>query len=56
MVGVVPHFAPSGAPPVGQNTDTSVSLAPQLTAPSACTERMADCPDSPLAPAAPGAP
>ena len=25
-VGPVPHFAPSGAPPLGQKTDTSVSL------------------------------
>jgi hypothetical protein len=39
-VGVVPHFVPSGAPPPGQNTDTSVSLASQLTEPSACTDRI----------------
>jgi hypothetical protein len=25
----VPHFAPSGAPPLGQNTATNVSLASQ---------------------------
>ena len=31
MVGLVPHFAPSGAPPEGQNTDTRISLASQLT-------------------------
>jgi hypothetical protein len=35
MVGVVPHFAPSAAPPEGQNTDTSISSPSQLTAPSA---------------------
>src|SRR5882757_3350258 len=34
-VGDVPHFAPSGAPPLGQNTETRVSLASQLAAPSA---------------------
>jgi hypothetical protein len=38
-VGAVPHLAPSAAPPLGQNTETSVSLASQLTAPSACTAR-----------------
>lgn len=31
----VPHFAPSGAPPLGQKTDTRVSLDSQLTDPSA---------------------
>src|SRR2546421_12551106 len=35
IVGVVPHFDPSGAPPLGQNTDTNASLASQLTGPSA---------------------
>ena len=34
-VGLVPHLAPSAAPPLGQNTDTSVSLDSQLTEPSA---------------------
>ena len=34
-VGLVPHLAPSAAPPLGQNTDTSVSLDLQLTEPSA---------------------
>jgi hypothetical protein len=33
-VGVVPHFAPSGAPPLGQNTDTNVSSASHVAAPS----------------------
>lgn len=37
MVGAVPHFAPSGAPPPGQKTETRVPLVSQLTAPSACT-------------------
>ena len=49
IVGVVPHFAPSGAPPPGQNTETNVSPASQSTAPSACTDRMA-------VPAGPGTP
>ena len=31
MAGPVPHLAPSGAPPEGQNTDTRISLASQLT-------------------------
>jgi hypothetical protein len=44
-VGVVPHLAPSGAPPLGQNTETKVSLASQLTAPSACTEWRFVVPD-----------
>jgi len=35
MVSVVPPFAPSGAPPPGQNTDANVSLEPQLTTPTA---------------------
>jgi hypothetical protein len=35
MVGGVAHFAPSGAPPLGQNTDASVSELSQATAPSA---------------------
>jgi hypothetical protein len=37
-----PHFAPSGAPPLGQNTETNVSFASQLTEPSACTARRGD--------------
>jgi hypothetical protein len=36
-VGAVPHFAPSGAPPLGQKTDTRVSLDSQVTDPSAWT-------------------
>jgi glutathione S-transferase len=58
MVGVVPHFAPSGAPPAGQKTDANVSLASQLTAPSACTNRttVPASPLSPFSPFAPGAP
>src|SRR5581483_302254 len=39
-VGEVLHFAPSAAPPLGQKTETSVSLGSQLTAPSICTARM----------------
>jgi hypothetical protein len=35
IVGAVLHFAPSGAPPPGQKTDTSASVASQLTTPSA---------------------
>ena len=35
MVGDVPHFAPSDAPPLGQNTETRVSFASQLAALSA---------------------
>jgi len=53
MVGVVPHLAPSGAPPLGQNTETNVSLASQLTAPSACTRRRFAVPGSPLSPSRP---
>src|SRR5438309_9824378 len=34
-VGDEPHFAPSGAPPLGQNTETNISLASQSTGPSA---------------------
>jgi hypothetical protein len=30
-VGDEPHFGPSAEPPLGQNTDTNVSLASQLT-------------------------
>ena len=37
MVGDVAHFAPSDAPPLGQNTETRVSFASQLAALSACT-------------------
>ena len=37
--GFVAHLAPSAAPPAGQNTDTSVSLASQPTLPSVCTTR-----------------
>jgi hypothetical protein len=57
-LGFVPHFAPSGAPPLGQNTDTKVSLGSQLTTPSACTDRMEAPagPGSPFSPFAPGAP
>src|SRR6516165_9042091 len=39
IVGTVLHLAPSGAPPFGQNTDTSVSVSSQLTAPPSCTYR-----------------
>src|SRR5262245_38696012 len=49
------QLAPLGAPPDGQNTDTSVSLASQLTVLSACTERMA-CAESPLGPGTPCGP
>jgi hypothetical protein len=54
-VGAVPHFAPSGAPPLGQKTETNVSLASQLTEPSACTDRIAG-PPAPTSPFSPGAP
>ena len=57
-VGDVAHFAPSAAPPPGQNTDTRVSLASQLAAPSPCTALRpagAASPLSPLSPLAPGA-
>src|SRR5258708_8498967 len=59
IVGEVPHFAPSGAPPLGQNTETNVSFASQLIEPSACTARtltVAASPLSPLSPFSPGAP
>jgi len=58
-VGDVPHFAPSGAPPLGQKTDTRVSLDSQLTDPSAWTARtfvVVASPLSPLSPLSPGAP
>jgi hypothetical protein len=55
IAGGVPHLAPSDAPPDGQNTETSVSPASQLTSPSACTERMA-CPGSPFGPGTPCSP
>jgi hypothetical protein len=35
MAGPLPHLAPSDAPPDGQNTDTRVSPASQLTSPLA---------------------
>src|SRR6266702_7067596 len=51
------HLAPSGAPPLGQNTDISVSLASQLTAPSAaCTVRRLAVAGSPLSPFSPLSP
>jgi len=53
IVGVVPHLAPSGAPPFGQNTDANVSFASQFTAPSPCTRRRFAVPGSPLAPCGP---
>ena len=58
MVGLVPHFAPSGEPPPGQNTDTRVSFASQFTVPSDCTERMEalDGPASPFGPVSPFGP
>src|SRR5260370_10414620 len=40
--GPGPPFAPPGAPPLGQNTETNVSFASQLTEPSACTARRGD--------------
>jgi len=55
-VGLVPHLAPSAAPPLGQNTDTSVSLDSQLTEPSAWTARILTAAGSPLSPFGPGAP
>jgi hypothetical protein len=58
-VGAAPHLAPSAAPPLGQNTETSVSLASQLTAPSAWTARRfaeAASPFSPSVPFSPGGP
>jgi hypothetical protein len=58
MVGLVPHFAPSGEPPPGQNTDTRVSFASQFTVPSDCTDRMEalDGPASPFGPVSPFGP
>jgi hypothetical protein len=41
-VGAVPHFAPFATPPLGQNTETNVSFASQLTEPSACTARRGE--------------
>jgi hypothetical protein len=55
-VGDVPHFAPSGAPPLGQNTDTRVSLASQLAAPSAWTDLRLTAAASPFSPFSPAAP
>src|SRR3984893_11016351 len=55
-VGDVPHFAPSGAPPLGQNTDTRVSLASQLAAPSASTDLRLTAAAWPLSPGAPLSP
>src|SRR5580658_10374499 len=52
-VGPFAHLAPSGEPPLGQNAETSVSLASQLTAPSACTDRSPVSPASPLSPLSP---
>jgi hypothetical protein len=55
-VGAAPHLAPSAAPPLGQNTETSVSLASQLTAPSAWTARRFAEAASPLSPVVPFSP
>src|SRR5665647_2352404 len=64
-VGVVPHFAPSGAPPLGQNTDTNVSSGSQVTDPSLWTAPSLMVaasllsplsPLSPFSPFSPGAP
>ncbi len=55
-VGGVEHLAPSAAPPPGQNTDTSVSFASQLAAPSPCTALTPAGPASPLSPLSPLAP
>ena len=49
-------FDPSGAPPVGQNTETRVSLDSQLTGPSACTARMLAVPNPPWRPFLQGPP
>ena len=56
IVGEVPHFAPSGAPPLGQNTETNVSFASQLAAPSDWTDLTVTGAASPLSPFSPGAP
>jgi hypothetical protein len=56
IVGDVPHFAPSGAPPLGQNTETKVSFASQLAAPSDWTDLTVTGAASPLSPFSPGAP
>src|SRR5215213_10239043 len=55
-VGWVEHFAPSAAPPPGQNTDTRVSLASQLAAPSAWTDLKPAGAASPLSPLSPLSP
>jgi hypothetical protein len=45
MAGVDGHLAPSAAPPPGQNTDTSVSFASQL---SGSNIRVVQSNDAPL--------
>src|SRR5437764_15482601 len=40
MVGDDVHLGPSGIPPLGQNTDTRVSVGSQLTGPSVWATRM----------------
>jgi hypothetical protein len=56
MIGAVPHFAPSGRPHAGQNTETDFSLESQLTSPSACTDRVPAGADHPLVLVDPGDP
>src|SRR5450631_594138 len=55
-VGDDVHLGPSAAPPLGQKTDTSVSVGSQLTVPSAWTARTPPVAGSPLAPEGPGGP
>ena len=55
-VGDVPHLSPSAAPPLGQNTETNVSLATHATSQSLCDGHTLEVPASPLSPLSPFSP